>query len=116
EITGPLTVGELLVAAGGLTSPPAALLIGGYAGTWMTGDRAWRLHVERAAMCAAGAPPGCGLLAVLPHGACGVRETSRLVSWLASEGAGQCGPCVFGLPAVASLFGDLAAGRHGRRV
>lgn len=115
EVTGELTIGALLASAGGWTSPPAAVLIGGYAGTWLAGDRAWRLRLERAAMCAAGASPGCGLIAVLPPGACGVRETARIVSWLAGEGAGQCGPCMFGLPAIAELFADLAAGHRSRR-
>ncbi len=116
EITGHVTIGELLVEAGGLTMQPAAVLVGGYAGSWLPAERAWRLPVERAAMTAAGAPPGCGLIAVLPSGMCGIRETARVLAWLADEGAGQCGPCVFGLPAIAELFDHLAGGRRGRRV
>jgi NADH:ubiquinone oxidoreductase subunit F (NADH-binding) len=35
------------------------------------------------------------------------------VRWLAGENAGQCGPCVHGLPAIADAFDALVAGRRG---
>ena len=58
-----------------------------------------------------GAGPGAGLIAALPAGASGLGETARLVRYLAGESAGQCGPCVFGLPAIAGQVERLAAGR-----
>jgi len=56
---------------------------------------------------------GCGVLAVLPAASCGVAESARILRYLAEESAGQCGPCVFGLPALAaatSRLGDPACG------
>lgn len=49
----------------------------------------------------------------LPATSCGVAETARVVRWMAGESAGQCGPCVFGLPALATDLEALAAGRAG---
>jgi NADH:ubiquinone oxidoreductase subunit F (NADH-binding) len=55
--------------------------------------------------------PGAGVLAVLPSGACGLTETARVLGYLAAQSAGQCGPCVFGLSAIADDFAQLASGR-----
>jgi len=46
-----------------------------------------------------------------PASSCGVRETARAVCYLAGESAGQCGPCLNGLPRLAQLLAGLAAGR-----
>jgi NADH:ubiquinone oxidoreductase subunit F (NADH-binding) len=93
------------------TGHPVAVLTGGYAGTWLPWSRAARLPVTVRDFRAAGGTLGVGLLAVLPGGRCGLAETAPLVSWLAAENAGQCGPCVNGLPAIAAAFTDLAGGR-----
>jgi len=109
ELCGPGTVGDLL-SAGGCAAPPAAVLVGGFAGTWVAGDEAWQAPYERPSLACLGAVPGCGLLGVLPHGACGLVETARIVEYLAGESAGQCGTCVAGLPRLAAGMGSLAAG------
>jgi NADH:ubiquinone oxidoreductase subunit F (NADH-binding) len=70
---------------------------------WARGYQIW--------MTGLGAEPGAGLIAALPVGACGLAETARIVRYLAGESAGQCGPCRFGLPAVASELERVAAGR-----
>ncbi len=114
ELGGPPTVGEVLVATG-VPAPPAAVLVGGYAGTWIDGAEAWQTPFERSALACLAASPGCGLVGVLPHGACGLTETSRLVRWLAGESAGQCGTCVAGLPRLADGLEALAGGRFHRR-
>ena len=114
EVVKPTPIGALLAAAGA-AGPPSAVLTGGYGGRWVAGDAAWLTDFEPDALRAAGAGVGCGLLAVLPHGACPLAETAHLASYLAGESAGQCGPCVFGLPEVAESLHDLAAGRAGRR-
>ena len=45
---------------------------------------------------------------------CGVQATAAVLSELASAGAGQCGPCVNGLPRLAELTRALLAGRDTR--
>jgi NADH:ubiquinone oxidoreductase subunit F (NADH-binding) len=42
---------------------------------------------------------------------CGIAETARLAHYLAGQSSGQCGPCVYGLPAVAEDLTLLAYGR-----
>lgn len=117
EVVGSSTVGAILEAAG-VDSPPQAVLVGGYAGSWIRGDVAWNTPMEPAGLSPLGASRGCGLLGVLPHGACGLAETARLVRYLAGESAGQCGPCVHGLPVLADGMEALARGvgvRHALR-
>jgi NADH:ubiquinone oxidoreductase subunit F (NADH-binding) len=113
EVLGTASIGDVLAYAD--APRPAAVLVGGYAGTWVDGPTAAGLALDRAALASAGATIGCGLLAVLPAGHCGLAETARLVGWLAAEGAGQCGPCAFGLPRMGTAAEALARGR-GRAV
>jgi NADH:ubiquinone oxidoreductase subunit F (NADH-binding) len=40
-----------------------------------------------------------------------VAETATLAAWMSDEAAGQCGPCIFGLQALADLLGRFASGR-----
>ena len=114
ELTGPGTIGDLLTA-GGLTAAPAAVLVGGFGGTWVRGDEAWQTPFNRESLDCVGTSPGCGLLGVLPHDACPLRETARIVRYLAGESAGQCGSCVAGLPRLADGLEALARGTARRR-
>jgi NADH:ubiquinone oxidoreductase subunit F (NADH-binding) len=54
---------------------------------------------------------GCGAVVVLGADGCGVLESARILAWLASQSAGQCGPCVHGLAAIAEEMQLLATGR-----
>ncbi len=114
EVVGPATFGEVLDGHGGWDRPPSAVLVGGYEGRWVDGAALWPAPVDRPALRAAGMALGCGLVAPLPPGTCGLAVTARLVRYLAGESAGQCGPCVYGLPALADALGAVAAGRAGR--
>lgn len=90
---------------------PGAVLLGGYYGAWAPFDPALPLAHDRHLVH--GATLGCGVVAVLPHGACGLCQTALLLDYLAEESSGQCGPCVFGLRAIAGAAADLVAGRGG---
>ncbi|MET0447535.1 MAG: NADH-ubiquinone oxidoreductase-F iron-sulfur binding region domain-containing protein [Aeromicrobium sp.] len=91
-----------------LPSSSAPVLIGGYHGAWR--PSADGVVVERASLRAAGSPLGAGVIARPHPGTCVVDEVVRVAAWLASESAGQCGPCYFGLPALADDLAALAAG------
>jgi len=99
-------LGDLVDAAGGPTSPLQAVLLGGYHGGWVPARP--ELEVSRAALAPFGASPGAGIVLALPAHACGLAETARIAGYLAGEVAGQCGPCVNGLPRLAGTLGDLA--------
>jgi NADH:ubiquinone oxidoreductase subunit F (NADH-binding) len=104
-------VGQVLDRAGGASAPLQALLLGGYFGTWVDAAEAAGRPFSSAGLADLDAGTGAGLIAALPAGACGLGETARVVRYLAGESAGQCGPCRFGLPAIAGLLERLADGR-----
>jgi NADH:ubiquinone oxidoreductase subunit F (NADH-binding) len=113
EVGADVTVGDLVsrtwVSPDGLA--PSAVLLGGYGGSWVPWSAAYGLRLDVDALRTAGLSIGAGLVAPLPATACGLEESARLLRYLAGESARQCGPCVFGLPAVADLVLDLSAGR-----
>jgi NADH:ubiquinone oxidoreductase subunit F (NADH-binding) len=113
EIAMGTPVGQVLTLAGGPVERPGAILVGGYFGAWLPAGVAWPLPMTHATLRAAGGALGAGILIVLPESSCGLAETARVVRYLSEETAGQCGPCVFGLPALADAMIDLAY--HGGR-
>ena len=98
--------------AGGPVGQLTAILVGGYFGTWVDQATAMSLPFSAAGLRPAGASPGAGLIAALPADVCGLAETARIARYLATESAGQCGPCVFGLDPIAAEVEALAAGRR----
>ncbi len=101
---------QVLERAGGASRPLQALLVGGYFGTWVPAKEALATTFDSAALRALGAGVGAGMIAALPEDACGLGETARVVRFLADQSAGQCGPCVFGLPSLATQLESLANG------
>jgi NADH:ubiquinone oxidoreductase subunit F (NADH-binding) len=93
-----------------------AVLVGGYFGTWHDLRTVAGLPLCAQRLQQVGASPGAGVLVALPEAVCGLRETARVLGYLAEQSAGQCGPCAFGLPAVAEDFAQLAEGRPGGAV
>jgi len=101
-------IGQVVAQAGGPAEPLQALLVGGYFGAWLTVGAALPLPMTHVALKAAGGVLGAGMVIALPASSCLLAETARVVRYLADESAGQCGPCVFGLPALADALADLA--------
>ncbi|HEY2315373.1 MAG TPA: NADH-ubiquinone oxidoreductase-F iron-sulfur binding region domain-containing protein [Streptosporangiaceae bacterium] len=110
EIEAGVSVGDVLAIAG--VEPGAqAVLIGGYFGTWHEIAEVASLPFTAGGLRAAGGAPGAGVLYVLPAAACGLAEAARILRYLASQSAQQCGPCMFGLPAIADDLTQLASAR-----
>jgi len=101
EITIGLTLAELLEEAGGATAELQAFLVGGFFGSWVRAEHARSARLSDAGLAPLGAMLGARAIVALPAAACGIAETARVARYLAGESAGQCGPCVHGLDAIA---------------
>jgi NADH:ubiquinone oxidoreductase subunit F (NADH-binding) len=112
---------SLVEAAGGTTTRVRAALFGGYAGTWIDGSALSQVALSGPHLAPYGAALGAGVVALLSEHACPVAEVARVTRWLADQSAGQCGPCVHGLGALADAFeqtlrGDARAADSAARV
>jgi NADH:ubiquinone oxidoreductase subunit F (NADH-binding) len=118
--------GEIRIAEAALGTPltdllpdpeqkAQAILIGGYHGTWLPAAQAARLTLDNGVLRQFGAAVGAGILSMLPADRCGLAETARVARYLALESAGQCGPCLNGLPRIAAALADLAGPRPQQR-
>jgi NADH:ubiquinone oxidoreductase subunit F (NADH-binding) len=114
EIAIGTPIRDIVVAAGGVTETLGAMLVGGYYGCWVDALDAWDAPMSRAGLAPFGASPGCGVVYALPESACGLVASAHIARYLAEESAGQCGPCVHGLHAIATGVAELARGAHDR--
>lgn len=110
EVEGGSSLAAAVEGAGATLDDLQAVLVGGYFGSWISAADAARLTIGDASLRLAGAALGCGALVALPRDACGVSETARITRWMADQNAGQCGPCMFGLPAMADQWAIMAHG------
>jgi NADH:ubiquinone oxidoreductase subunit F (NADH-binding) len=99
----------IVLAAARAAANPQAIVAGGYHGSWLAPIP--QLRLSRDGLAAAGGTFGAGVLLVLDQATCALGELARVAGWLASESAKQCGPCRFGLPALAADVAAVAAGR-----
>jgi NADH:ubiquinone oxidoreductase subunit F (NADH-binding) len=114
EIALGTSLPSVLAAAG--ADDVDAVLVGGYFGSWIPARRIARTVLSVRSIRDAGGGLGAGIVFVMPHrGACGLTESARVARWLADENAGQCGPCVFGLDAIARAMRTLVDGDAGGR-
>lgn len=107
EVPVGTTVADAL-ALGGVQGTPGSILVGGYFGRWMKSEYALPLRL------APEAGIGCGVVGVLGDGRCSVCDTAGIMRYLAGESSAQCGPCFFGLRALAGACTRIA--EHGTNV
>jgi NADH:ubiquinone oxidoreductase subunit F (NADH-binding) len=103
EVDSRTTIAEAINQSGGLTEAARAVLVGGYFGSWMQPNEAWGLRLDPSA-----SRLGCGVVGVLPSSRCAVCEVAAIMRYLAAESSAQCGPCFFGLRALADACTRLA--------
>jgi NADH:ubiquinone oxidoreductase subunit F (NADH-binding) len=103
ELGTPLT--DVIAEAGGVTGTVSGLLVGGYFGSWLP-----KRAIEELRLLNAEVPLGARAIVVLPEDSCAVGEVARVARYLADGSAGQCGPCVHGLDAIAGAMEQLVTG------
>jgi len=107
-------IGEVLDLAGGASEPLQALLLGGYFGQWCPVDApTLALPIAPSPLKQRGLSLGSGVVVALGERADGLAEGAAIASYLAGQSAGQCGPCVHGLAAIAQSLSQIADGSAG---
>jgi NADH:ubiquinone oxidoreductase subunit F (NADH-binding) len=102
---------ELLSQAGGPAEPLQAVLVGGYHGVWLPPE-ALGAPMSVEGLAPWGATPGAGVVVALGRSESGLAATAKIAAYLAGEGARQCGPCLNGLPAMATVLSRMAHGEN----
>ncbi len=110
EIDLGTTIAEVAAYAGGAREGLQAVLLGGYFGAWSDLAETWDMPLDPVAMRARNLSFGSGVVSFLPADACGVSATARIMAFMAGESAKQCGPCLYGLRAIADATQRLAIG------
>ncbi len=108
EVYASTSLGEAVQLAGGPSEPARAVLLGGYFGRWVEAADAWSLSIDPRALRDRGLSLGCGVIGVMPARHCPVCEVAGIMRYLASESSAQCGPCFFGLRALADACTRIA--------
>jgi NADH:ubiquinone oxidoreductase subunit F (NADH-binding) len=104
---------DLVEAAGG-PLPEGPVVVGGLGGVLLSAEEARTVRWSREGLGPYGTSTGPGVVHVLDPAACPVHEVSRWLRYAAGESAGQCGPCMFGVPALAQDWEVLAGGAVSR--
>lgn len=115
EIALGAPIADVVRHAGGDIGDLEALLVGGYFGTWISATEAATQRLDQPSLSAAGHTMGAGVIVAVGNGRCGLAETAHVMRYLANESAGQCGPCVHGLAAIAREITSVAQGNRGAR-
>lgn len=111
ELEYGVALGEVLERAGGASEHVQAVLVGGYHGVWLPPE-ALTAPMSVEGLAPWGASPGAGVVLALGRSESGLAMTARIAAYLAGEGARQCGPCLNGLPAIATVLGRMARGER----
>lgn len=91
-----------------------AVLVGGYGGRWLDRAAVRAAQLNDASLRSVGGTLGAGVIAPLPIGVCPLVQVAALTRFLADSSARQCGPCLFGLEALADQLTDVARCRARR--
>jgi len=108
-VEAPLGTPLRIVLTAARAEAPQAVVLGGYHGSWV--QPMPQIPLSRSGVAVAGASFGAGVVLVVGQQTCALGELARVAGWLADQSARQCGPCRFGLPALAADVVTLAAGR-----
>jgi len=112
EVSSGTSLATVLTECGGGTPwGVQALLPGGFFGGWLPPAALYDgTALTPASLRAAGAELGSAAIVVVPQGVCGLWQAIGLLHFFAAESARQCGPCTFGIPAMADALERIARG------
>jgi NADH:ubiquinone oxidoreductase subunit F (NADH-binding) len=107
---------ELIDRAGGLPAAARHVGVGGLGGVVLTANVARATTWDTPGMKAHGGSLGPGLVTVWDPAQCPLDTAGGMLAYGAGGSAGQCGPCMFGLPALGADWADLSRNptRRGR--
>jgi NADH:ubiquinone oxidoreductase subunit F (NADH-binding) len=108
EASAGVALTDLLDSAGGLPPNARHVGVGGLGGVVLTAAEAQSTIWDTPGMKRHGGALGPGIVTVWNPAECPIETAARMISYGAGESAGQCGPCMFGLPALAADWTDLA--------
>lgn len=108
EVNPGVSVAALLREAG--ASSVRALLVGGYFGGWINvrDESDLNFSFDDHTLADRKLNIGAGIIGVLSKDTCPVVEAAGIVEYLSRQSAGQCGPCIFGLPEISTAFARIA--------
>jgi NADH:ubiquinone oxidoreductase subunit F (NADH-binding) len=106
------SIPEIVAAGGGPTGSVRAVGISGLSGGWLTGAEATSAEWSNAGLAPFGLRTGAGIVHVIDTSTCPLATIREWLIYARGESAGQCGPCMFGVPAV---IGDMIAMIDGRQ-
>jgi len=109
EIEYGTTVGEVARLSAAVPSD-GTVLLGGYFGVWAPLDDVRDEPLDPVTLREHGLAFGCGVVSFSGRDVCGVAATAEIMTYMAGATAAQCGPCVFGLAALAQATQRLADG------
>jgi len=99
---------DVLGLSSGTASEYRGALLGGYGGGWVSMSTLLELDLTETSARHRRSSLGAGVVALLPRSVCPLAEMARVVRYMEQQGAGQCGPCVHGLGALAEAAEALA--------
>ena len=108
ETEAGVPVAELL-RRGGIPDDHGAILLNGLGGAFLTATEARGALWCGAGLTAYGTGIGPGVIHALDPRGCPLAWVRDVLAWAGGESAGQCGPCLFGVPALARDWAALVA-------
>lgn len=109
ETAAGVGLGELLERAR-IRSRVRYVGVGGLGGVLLTRSDAERTRWDPPSMRRHGGTLGPGVVTAWDPDECPISVAGRLIDYGAAESAGQCGPCMFGLPSLAEAWQSLGRG------
>lgn len=105
-----MPLGQIMTDAGADLTRLGGASIGGVSGGCLSAHHALDATWSDAGLAPYGLTTGSGVLRVLSSSQCPWEWVGELARYAAGESAGQCGPCMFGLPSVAQDLDQVLAG------